>query len=543
MARPEGARGRRDRPPQDPYAYLGYGSGAHPEDGHRTGPLEEYRRHDDGPAPWQDGSAPAWGRPPEGRGPSGGGPNGAGPYAGVPYAGVPYGGAPYAGAPYGGSPSPGPYGAQPGGAYGSPSPAQDGTGRGGAYGSPYAGGPYGAGGFPPGRPPRRKASCARTLISVAGVVGALVLAVGGGSLAVSELTDRIAAEQQVQPRQSTSVPQSYEDRDPQEWVQALTEVHDGVQVDWDAPAHSGRGLDSGQTVMQAPGVLLVETQLAGAMGTGTGIVLSEDGLAITNYHVVEDSSRVRVTVSDTGRRYTATVLGRDAENDIAVLQMEDAHELATASLAAKEAAPGDAVAAVGNGRGQGYLTSVRGEVLGLDRSIYAAPEGSEDYSRLTGLIQTDADVVPGYSGGPMVDAEGQVVAVSVAASAGTRSSEVDGFGIPLDVALGVVHQVLSGEETDTVSIGTDGALGIMIAPGEDGVEVVQVDPGSSADTIGLRAGDVILAVDGHSVGTSASRLSRMVNDRNVGETITVKWRTADGQVKEADAVLQEAVVN
>lgn len=496
---------RRGRPPQDPYAYLGYGPVGRPEQRDARwpeGPLDAYRRHDDGPPPWQGGHPYAGGGPEAGGGQFGGPPHG-GPYGGS------YGGAPYGGGPHGG-----------------PQHAWN--------------------GYPPGRPPRRRKSCGGMLITAAGVVGALLLAGGAATFAVSELTDRIKAEQgqqQTVPRDAGQRTVPYEDRDPQEWVQALTEVHDGVVVDWDAPPHRGPGLDEGQAVMQAPGILLVDTQLAGAMGTGTGIVLSDDGLAITNYHVVEDSSRVRVTVSDTGRRHTATVLGRDAENDIAVLQMEDAEGLETASLAASEPRSGDEVAAVGNGRGQGYLTSVRGEVLGLDRSIYAAPEGSEDYSRLTGLVQTDADVVPGYSGGPMVDTEGQVVAVSVAASSGTTSREVDGFGIPLDVALGVVQQVLSGEETDTVSIGADGALGIMISPGEDGVVVVDVDAGSSADEIGLRPGDVIVAVDGHSVGTSASRLSRMVNDRNVGERITVKWRTADGQVREEEAVLQEAVVN
>lgn len=533
---------RRGRAPQDPYAYLGYGSSARADGdrGRPEGPLDAYRRYDDGSSPWQgDGrfGGGSFGVPPQG-----------GPYGAQPQGG-PYGG-PSGGGPYGGPSGGGPYGAPPqGGAYGGPS---GGSPYGGPYGgSPYGGPQYALGGYPPGRPPRRKKSCGRMLITAAGVVGALILAGGGAGFAVSELTDRIEAEQrQQQQHQSQGAPRGteqrglpYEDRDPEEWVQALTEVHEGVVVDWEAPPHRGRDLDRGQTVMEAPGVLLVDTQLSGAMGTGTGIVLSEDGLAVTNYHVVEDSSRVRVTVSDTGRKYTATVLGRDAENDIAVLQMEDAEGLETASLAAGDPTPGDAVAAVGNARGQGYLTSVRGEVLGLDRSIYAAPEGSEDYARLTGLIQTDADVVPGYSGGPMVDADGQVVAVSVAASSGTTSSEVDGFGIPLDVALGVVQQVLSGEETDTVSIGADGALGIMIRPGEDGVVVVDVDEGSSADEIGLRPGDVIVAVDGHSVGTSASRLSRMVNDRNVGERITVKWITANGQVREEEAVLQEAVVN
>ncbi|RUQ42013.1 serine protease, partial [Micrococcus sp. HSID17228] len=324
----------------------------------------------------------------------------------------------------------------------------------------------------------------------------------------------------------------------------LTHIHDGVAVDWSASAHDGSSLDPGQPVADAPGILLVETALGARTGTGTGMVLSPDGLAVTNYHVVEDSSEVHVVVADTGARHTATVLGRDAEQDIAVLDVEGVSDLPVASVSLDPVRRGDQVAAVGNGGGQGYLTAVRGTVLGTDRSIMAAAEGTDQYARLSGLIQTDADVVPGYSGGPVVDDAGQVVGVTVAASDGTTADEVDGFAIPLEVAFDVVDQVLSGEETDTVSIGADGALGIMVGADPDvGVVVMQVDAGSAAEQIGLVEGDVILEIEGRTVGDDASRMSRLVNDHNVGDRITVQWRTADGEVREAEAVLQPALVN
>lgn len=375
------------------------------------------------------------------------------------------------------------------------------------------------------------------LISVLGVLGAVVLAAGLALLVAGRMGD-VAARQGTEaaaPRASSEEVQAL--------AAGLEGAHDGVAVDWDGAVGSGPDLAAGARVDDAPGVLLVETTLGTMMGTGTGIVLSEDGLAITNYHVVEDSSDVFVTVADTGRRYTATVLGRDAQHDIAVLDVEGVADLTPTSVSRAVPARGEQVAAVGNGSGQGHLTAVVGEVLRTDQSIMAATEGTDDFARLTGLIQTDADVVPGYSGGPLVDAEGQVVGVTVAASEGTTAEEVDGFAIPLDVAFDVVAQVLSGEETETVSIGADGSLGIMVSGSGDGVEVLRVDPGSAGEEIGLAPGDVITAVDGTEVGGNASRMSRLVNDHNAGERIAVAWRTPDGTEREAEAVLQEARYN
>ncbi|MFF5021640.1 S1C family serine protease [Micrococcus luteus] len=391
---------------------------------------------------------------------------------------------------------------------------------------------------PPGWPPRARRSPLAFVIALFGALGALVLAGGLTALLAGRLVD-VAADS----APTVSAAQAPA-REAGELAAGLTHVHDGVAVDWAAPAHTGSALDPGQPVADAPGILLVETALGARTGTGTGMMLSPDGLAVTNYHVVEDSSEVHVVVADTGARHTATVLGRDAEHDIAVLDIEGVSDLPVASVSLDPVRRGDRVVAVGNGGGQGYLTAVRGTVLGTDRSIMAAAEGTDQYARLSGLIQTDADVVPGYSGGPVVDDDGQVVGVTVAASDGTTADEVDGFAIPLEVAFDVVDQVLSGEETDTVSIGADGALGIMVRADPDvGVVVMQVDAGSAAEQIGLVEGDVILEIEGQPVGDDASRMSRLVNDHNVGDRITVQWRTADGEVREAEAVLQPALVN
>lgn len=373
------------------------------------------------------------------------------------------------------------------------------------------------------------------LIVVSGFLAGAILAGGVGSFAIQEIREALEASQS----QTVTAPVT----DGEQIASELDQAHAGIRVDWESgPQIAPGGLDQGHRVTRAPGVLLVDTLTMRGVGVGTGMVLTADGLALTNYHVVEDSSEVTVTVADTGRRHTALVLGRDSKHDVAVLQIEEAEDLTPVSIDTSVPRRGEPTAAVGNGGGQGYLTAVTGEVTGLERSIMAGSEIPDDYSRLTGLIETDADVVPGYSGGPLVDDAGQVVGVTTAASRGDTAAEVDGYAIPITVALGVVDQVLSGEETETVSIGADGALGIMVSTVDGSARVEEVTRGSAAEDLGLRAGDTVLQVDGVEVVSSAE-LADLVNAKNAGDTVTVQWRTADGQLREGQAVLQEAVVN
>lgn len=403
--------------------------------------------------------------------------------------------------------------------------------------APSSGSPAGSapgGGAPGGGAPRRpRRGAGYRLIIAAGVAAALVLAGGVVSLTFQEIRDIVAAQDE-----APAVPAA----DGRPLEEALQHAHAGIVVDWDAAPRIGEsGLDEGTRVDEAPGVLMVDTRLMSGTGTGTGIVLTGDGLAITNYHVVEDASEVTVTVADTEEVYRATVLGRDSLHDVAVLQIEDAQEMATASIDTEVPGLDDRSAAVGNGSGQGYLTAVTGEVTALGESIVASSGVPDDYSRLTGLIETSADVVPGYSGGPLVDGDGQVVGITTAASQGEDTESVNGYAIPVATALDVVAQVLSGEETETVSIGTDGALGIVVETRDGAAVVVEVSRGSSAERLGLREGDTVHAVDGEPVD-SANELSDVVNDRNVGDVVSVEWTTADGQDRSGEVELQEAVV-
>src|SRR5699024_2802171 len=162
------------------------------------------------------------------------------------------------------------------------------------------------------------------------------------------------------PQASPIVPD--EDASVDSLISELDHVHEGIAVDWETGGqHTGPGLDPGQEVGSAPGVFMVDTQVYQYLGFGTGMVVSSEGLAITNYHVVESSMSVNITMADTQQEYSATVLGRDAEKDIAVLKIDTNNPLPVASINADGVAQGDRVAGVGNAGGQGYLTSVVGE--------------------------------------------------------------------------------------------------------------------------------------------------------------------------------------
>ncbi|MGC5168521.1 S1C family serine protease [Luteimicrobium sp. DT211] len=205
------------------------------------------------------------------------------------------------------------------------------------------------------------------------------------------------------------------------------------------------------TSSEAAGVVVVEAILDGgrAESAGTGIVLTSDGEVLTNAHVVEGASEVRVVDAATGKSYTATVTASSTTHDVAVLQLSGASGLTTATLDTDDdLTVGDDVTAVGNSGGTGVLRAADGTVAALDQTITTASEYGESGETLTGVIAVDADVVSGDSGGALLDSDGEVVGMTTAATSGT--ADVEGYAIDIEDALTVVHEIL-GEASTGVS--------------------------------------------------------------------------------------------
>jgi S1-C subfamily serine protease len=299
------------------------------------------------------------------------------------------------------------------------------------------------------------------------------------------------------------------------------------------------------TDAQSMGVVVIDTDLdyENAAAAGTGIVLTADGRILTNNHVVAGATSITVTVVATGVEYTAEVVGTDATDDIAVLDLVDATGLAVADLDTSGAvAVGDTITGVGNANGTGTLTAAAGTVLSLEQSITAQNSDGSDAEDLTGLIEVDADIESGESGGPLYDADGDVIGIDTAASSGT--ADITGYAIPIEDALEVVAAIdaaaATGVDTDTITVGYPAFLGIGLgtstSTGTEAALVGNVIADTPAEEIGLASGDTITAVDDRAVAT-ASELSAALAGYEPGDTVTLDWTDAAGATHTAAASL------
>ncbi len=169
---------------------------------------------------------------------------------------------------------------------------------------------------------------------------------------------------------------------------------------------------------QLTGLVRIKTTLkySGAEAAGTGMVLTSDGEVVTNHHVVAGATSVKVKVMSTGRTYTAKVVGTDAKDDVAVLQLSGASGLSTVKTDSDGVDVGDAVTAVGDAGGTvSYLSAAKGKVLSLNQSLTTQSEGSAAGERLSGMIKISSDVISGDSGGATYDADDEVVGMTTAA--------------------------------------------------------------------------------------------------------------------------------
>ncbi len=329
-----------------------------------------------------------------------------------------------------------------------------------------------------------------------------------------------------------------------------------------------------------PGIVDVTANLQYLQETakGTGFVINAAaGLILTNNHVIDQATSVTVTLVTSGRTYPARVLGYDAADDIALLQVRGATGLkAVRTGDSSLAAVGTPVLAIGNEAGQGGSPTVApGVISSLSRTIVASDQSSGLHETLYGVLQTSADIRPGDSGGPLADAAGRVIGIDTAAGGSTVYS---GYAIPVNQALPIARQIAAGQggglgrsgtgKSSKVQIGLPAFLGVLlpgstssspglqdsqelrqagaisgnssgcttanlsvapaeVAPVRSGALVDGVLCGTAADQAGIATGDVITSFGGHDV-TSPGALTALLRRYRPGSMVALAWTGPDG---------------
>ncbi|MGI9005348.1 MAG: trypsin-like peptidase domain-containing protein [Streptosporangiaceae bacterium] len=500
------------------------------------------------PAYGQPGSAPpAYGQPEHG--PGGFGPGGYGPGR------------------------PGPVGYGPG----SPGPAGYGPG---GYGPSYGQGGYGQGGYGP--QPGTRARRRRTLLTYLTV--AVVAAAVGAGLTGYALRDSPSASS------SSGTPSGRSGN------AGNGSGLPGTSVPGAGTGNTGVSAATKRAVVSAvkPGLVNISSNLGyqGSQAAATGMVISSDGLVLTNNHVITDTTQLYAKVLATGKRYPAKWLGYDATDDVAVIRLVGAHNLRTVPLGNSSGVKlGDRVIAIGNAYGAGTFPAVAGAITGLNRTITASDSGAATKETLHGMFQTNAGIVQGDSGGPLSTTTGKVIGMDTAAATGSFGSATQsvGFAIPINKALGIADQIIAGKSSPQIQIGSTGFMGVLVPAGaasqlsspqqqrthqlkEDrGASGLPVQPsvpaclqnqqgagvpskvapvssgaliigelcGTPADRHGIIAGDVITSVGGHAISTPKQLTSVMLGFRP-GNTVKVTWVDVSGQTHKAALDLVQA---
>ena len=310
----------------------------------------------------------------------------------------------------------------------------------------------------------------------------------------------------------------------------------GQGVKLDVLRDHGEALTAQEVYRQVnPSVVRVMVQVGSKASLGTGVIFTEDGYILTNYHVVEGGSDCYIAL-DTGASYQASYVAGDPVNDLAVLKV-DARDLPAAEFGdSEDLEVGDTVYAIGNPLGyELWGTMTDGIVSAVDRNV------TVDGRTMT-LIQTNAALNSGNSGGPLINEYGQVVGLNVIKmSSSYFSIEGLGFAIPSATMDRVVDDLLASGETQLQPV-----LGLSVlleatqlSETESGLEVVEVTEGLAADRAGVRVGDYVLAADGYPLETSTDLLW-VRRQKRIGDELTMTlWR--DGEILEVTLSLRESV--
>jgi S1-C subfamily serine protease len=327
----------------------------------------------------------------------------------------------------------------------------------------------------------------------------------------------------------------------------------------------------------APGLVIINTTLQynSESAAATGMVINPDGLVLTNNHVIEDSTSITARTAN-GHKYQAKVVGYDVTGDIALIQLQGASGLKTVPTGnSNSLKTGDSVVGMGNAEGQNAIAPVTGQVTALNQTITAGDQGgSVTQETLHNMIQTNADIVSGDSGGPLANTAGQVIGMDTAGNDGGFSVQQNssGYAIPIANALAVASQITQNQASSTVTIGYPPFVGIYIGQGSNSDPQAQAEQqnggngfggfggngnqncytsnrnltppanianvnsgtlilgticGGPAMAAGMTAGSVITAVNGQAIGAPDS-LTGMVSKFKPGTTISVTWVSPSG---------------
>ena len=313
---------------------------------------------------------------------------------------------------------------------------------------------------------------------------------------------------------------------------------------------------NGETLAEAvaakclPSVVFVETYAdAGgqlqAMGTGSGVVMTQDGYLITNNHVVDGGQAFKVTIE--GNTYDAELVGADPSSDVAVLKAKDAKGLTPMEIGnSDDLTVGQWVMTLGApfGLEQSVATGIvsatsRSQIMDAQESVQSG--GSGEITIYPNMIQTDAAINPGNSGGALVDAEGKLIGINTLITSYSGNYSGVGFAIPVNYAINLAQQIIAGETPTHAQLGVSLSsvnaqsakrYGLSV---DTGAYVAGVAEGSGAAAAGIVPGDIITAFDGQPV-ESASDLMLDVRTKNPGDTVTLTVNSG-GQSKDVQVTL------
>ncbi|HEU5299936.1 MAG TPA: trypsin-like peptidase domain-containing protein [bacterium] len=269
-------------------------------------------------------------------------------------------------------------------------------------------------------------------------------------------------------------------------------------------------------------------------GAGSGVIVSSDGYILTNNHVVENAQQIKVTLLS-GKSYTGKVVGTDRFSDLAVIKVDAPESLPAAQLGRSSALRvGQMAVAVGNPFGLGHTVTV-GVISALNRSIQVPNLVIEN------LVQTDAAINPGNSGGALADSSGAVIGINTAI---VQQAQGIGFAIPIDTARAIMDQLISRGRVVRPYVGIvwGGDVDANIArqynlPVERGIIVREVDQNGPAARAGIRAGDIVISVDGKPV-SNWNDFIRELFARRPGQRVRIEI-ARDGSRRTVDVTLGE----